>query len=240
MSETTTAFLAGTAVAGVTALLLIKGGFSLGQPAPQLVGLQPSQPALSTFTQQPPFSPTTAQLPTGNTDPWNAGNAELWRTQFELQRQTIEQLKTQLEQQRNLSEQLKTQLEQQRNDSQRVLAQLQDQQRQVENRFLFQQHQAPAGPLNNQNSMQVILLWSIGGIFLVMVVGGGIMMISMVMLSQQNGRRNQRPNYVVQPLPFPMPAPNYPQQPQHRGGGTYVLPPRIRQVDAQAYYDDEF
>ncbi len=242
MSETTTAFLAGTAVAGVSALLLIKGGFSLGQPVTQMpVGMTPTQPQV--ISQVPaPAPPITTTIPALSPELLAQAGGEQVRSQFAAQQQVIDQLKTQLEQQRVLATQLQTQLESQRIESQRVANQIQDQKRDQDVRALLQANGvgAPAAQAQSQN-IQVIMLWAVGGVFLLLIVGGGVMLLTVVLMSQQSSSRrgNGKTNYIVQPLPMPAPSYNPPPYPQRQAGPMYALPPRIRQVDAKAYYDDD-
>jgi hypothetical protein len=245
MSETTTAFLAGTAVAGVSALLLIKGGFSLGQPVTQMpVGMTPTQPQ-AVLSQVPAVAPITTTIPALTPEMLGQVGSDGLKSQFALQQQMIEQLKTQLEQQRVLATQLQTQLESQRTESQRVAAQIQDQKRDQDMRTLLQQSgvgvNVPVAQVQNQNNMQVIMLWAVGGVFLLLVVGGGVMLLTVVLMSQQSSSRRGggKTNYIVQPLPMPAPPYNPPHYPQRPASPMYALPPRIRQVDAKAYYDDD-
>ncbi len=230
MSETT-AFLAGTAIAGVSALLLLKGGFGLGQPG--AYGIAPNPPAALP-------SATTAPLQTSNLpDPWAQNQNELLRAQLEQQKTLTTQLRSQLEQQESMAEQLQNQLEQQRNQSDRVVAQLNDQQRSVD-RLTLQQGLPNGGRgvtlpnQGNQGSVQTVLLWAVGGVFLLVVVGGGALLLLVVVLASQPSRR-QRPsqNYILHtqapPDPYYPPSP----PPQNPRQATYVLPQQrnMRRMD---------
>lgn len=228
MSETT-AFLAGTAIAGVSALLLLKGGLGLGQSAPY--GLRTNPP-----TVLPP-AVSTQPLPSESSG-WSQSQDELLRAQLKQQETLTTQLRAQLEQQEAVTTQLRSQLEQQRNQSDRFVAQLQDQQRSVD-RLSIQQGMPNVGggavlaPQTNQNSTQVLVLWAIAGFFLLVVVVGGVLLLVVVVLASQSSRR-QRPshNYIlhnqVPPDPY-YPPPPAPQRPRHT---TYVLPQRnVRRVD---------
>ncbi len=226
MSETT-AFLAGTAIAGVSALLLLKGGLGMSQPSPYDLR-PPSLPsALSPATPAQPLAP----------QPWSQNQDELLRAQLKQQETLTTQLRSQLEQQEAVVTQLRSQLDQQRNDSDRVVAQLQDQQRSVDRLSLQQglpnnNGGAVLAAQNPQNSSQVVVLWAIAGVFLLVVAVGGVLLLVVVVLASQSSRR-QRPshNYILHnqgPDPYYPPS-HSPQRPRQT---TYVLPQRnVRRVD---------
>lgn len=243
MSETTTAFLAGTAVAGVTALLFMKGGLST-QPMP-VVGMQPTLPTASLS-----LPTTTAVSPQSyaGADPLTQSQTAILQSQLQQQQQMTEQLRNQLEQQKSLTDQLRNQFDQQRSQSDRVIAQIQDQQRSMDRMSL--QQGLPLSPgmgvaPQSQDSTQTLVLWLAGGTALVLIVGGGAVLMVMVMLTQQSSsRRPSRPvNYAVPPggyLPMGYPIePPYPPAPPHRPAG-YALPQRIRRIEQAPYYDDEY
>lgn len=246
MSETT-AFLAGTAVAGVSALLLLKGGLGVGD------AMVPSyNPGLST---PPPLSAAPATVPT---DGWSQGNnTEQMRLKLEQQNTLTAQLRSQLEQQETLTDDLQDQLERQRNEFDRVAARIEDQQRSVD-RLTLQQglpDSSGSGALTvpPQRNGTAIAIWVIGGIFVVVVAGGGALLLTVVLLSgQQQSRRQsraqQQQHYILhsapampqQPYAPPPYPPRYPSQPPYpRGtkpGQTYTLPPRnVRRMDNDHY-----
>ena len=242
MSETT-AFLAGTAVAGVSALLLLKGGLGVGD------AMVPSyNPGLST---PPNISTAPAVVPQ---DGWSQnGNQEQMRLKLDQQNTVTAQLRTQLEQQEALTDELRDQLERQRNEFDRVAARIEDQQRSVD-RLTLQQGLPDSGSggalaVPPQENGTAIAVWVIGGIFVVVVAGGGALLLTVVLLSgQQQSRRQSRAqqHYILHnapsmPQPYaPPPPPRYPSQPAYpRGakpGQTYTLPPRnVRRIDSDYY-----
>ena len=117
MSETT-AFLAGSAVAGVAALLMLKsGGLSLSQPE---VLQQYAQAPSALITPAPIVGPT---LPDND----NKESEALLRNQLDTNKSATDELKLQLEQQKFLTEQIKLQLEQQRETTAQLRSQLDEQ-----------------------------------------------------------------------------------------------------------------
>lgn len=205
MSETT-AFLAGSAVAGVAALLVLKGGFSLSQPEVP----PPYNPAGNAAEVSP--SSISGQLST------QAKTAEDLQTQLKTQQELTEQLKAQLEKQRETTEELKTQLEAQRLEAQRVIDQVKNQQRSMD---LLTLQQALPDQANSdlmqtlqnreQSRAQVILLWGLGGIIVVLVVGGGLIVGSLVILLVQQRRAARSAQAANSPLNLPVTyaAPTY-------------------------------
>ena len=243
MSETT-AFLAGTAVAGVSALLLLKGGLGVGD------AMVPSYN--SGLSTPPNLSTAPAVVPQ---DGWSQGNPDQMQLKLDQQNTLTAQLRTQLDQQETLTDDLRDQLERQRNEFDRVAARLEDQQRSVD-RLTLQQGLPDSGgsgslAVPQQGNGTAIAIWVIGGMFVVVVAGGGALLLTVVLLSgQQQSRRQsraqQQQHYILHnapgvPQPYAAPPPpHYPSQPAYpRGakpGQTYTLPPRnVRRVDSDYY-----
>ncbi len=243
MSETT-AFLAGTAVAGVSALLLLKGGLGVGDAM-----VSSYNPGLST-----PQNLATAPAVVPQ-DGWSQdGNAEQMRLKLDQNNTLTAQLRNQLEEQEKLTNDLQSQLERQRNEFDRVASRLEDQRRDMD-RLTLQQGlpDSSSGALSvpqQQGNGTAIAIWVIGGIFVVVVAGGGALLLTVVLLSgQQQSRRQsraQQQHYILHnapgaPQPYaPPPPPRYPSQPAYpRGakpGQTYTLPPRnVRRIDSDYY-----
>ena len=247
MSETT-AFLAGSAVAGVAALLMLKsGGLSLSQPEV----LQPYAQTPSTFvTPAPLVGPT---LPdNGNPEleallrnqlDTNKGATDELKLQLEQQRFLTEQLKLQLEQQRDTTAQLKAQLEDQRREATGVIDRLRDQQRSMdmltlqqalpreEDPSLLEQAQVLQTIQNRDSasSAQVVTLWALGGILLILILGGGVILVSViVILIQQQRKPNKAGPVVHHPITMPLAYNQLPYGANPPRRSPLILPPYVR------------
>jgi type II secretory pathway pseudopilin PulG len=211
MSDTT-AFVGGAALAGLTALIVLKGGVTIGAP-----NVNPPQ-ALPNFSSTPlPTVPgTVSPLPT----PPSLSPSPVSAYDLEKQQLATEQLKTQLEQQRTQAEQLKNQLQ-----SQQALIDALTAQNKVA---------APPSPYSgrytpsseNPEPVSPIvagLLWALGG--MILTFGGGIALVGMFVLFS----RNQRPNRTVEVIHEDYPT----YLPMRRR--SQMLPPRraIRRVNAE-------
>ena len=241
MSETT-AFLAGTAVAGVSALLLLKGGLGVGDA--MLPSYNSGLSAPQTLTTAPAVVPQ---------DGWSQDSHRDQMRELEQNNTLTAQLRNQLDEQEKLTNDLQSQLERQRNEFDRVAARLEDQRRDMD-RLTLQQGLPDSGgsgalSVPQQTNGTAIAIWVIGGIFVVVVAGGGALLLTVVLLSnqQQQSRRQSRAqhqqHYILHNAPgmgdpyAPPPPPRYPSQPAYpRGakpGQTYTLPPRnVRRVDS--------
>lgn len=243
MSETT-AFLAGTAVAGLSALLLLKGGLGVGDP---------QVPAYSPSLSAAPSLSTAAPAPPSGTEGWGqSNNPEVLIAQLDQQKTLTAQLRSQLDQQESMTDQLRSQLEQQRNQSERVATQLQEQQRAVDRLTLQQGLPDPMGPAGAlgvpaPSNNTAIAIWVIGGVFLLVVIVGGVVLLGVVLLSgSPSSRRQPRPqqHYILHNSPGtaaaypPVYPPRHPSHSAHsahsaqQGLPTYTLPPRnVRRVE---------
>ncbi|HIK10845.1 MAG TPA: hypothetical protein IGS52_11340 [Oscillatoriaceae cyanobacterium M33_DOE_052] len=175
-----TAFLAGCAVTGVVALLLLKLDFGFSDRslviAPRLTNPQDSQ-----TSPTPPPPPQPLQAPGSDLNQLQRG--------LERQQLTTEQLKTQLERQLLAGEQLKMQFEQQRMHSENLSAQLQQQQLLVAT-LNDRLARSNSEVCNNGGSFQVGLLGFIAGMVVVLAVGGGVVVLGTIALLSQPQRRS--------------------------------------------------
>ncbi|KKJ01052.1 hypothetical protein [Prochlorothrix hollandica] len=236
MSETT-AFLAGSAMAGVAALLVLKGGFGLSQPeVPPLYGQEQSAGAVTSTVGSP--NTIAGQLSDQQT------TAGLLQDQLESQQKLTEELTAQLEKQRESTEELKKQLETQRLEAERVIEQVKSQQRSMDLLTLQQvlpnqtnSDLAQTLRANQQGqSAQVIMLWGLGGIIVVLVVGGGLVLggLLIVVIQQRKLARTPppQPNPISLPVPYPHPA-SY-GHPYYRNNDL-LLPPQSTPINNTPY-----
>jgi hypothetical protein len=179
MSDTT-AFLGGAAVAGLAALVLLRGGVNAGSP---MVATVP-QPLPAVPLPSPLLSPAVTASPVAGSDQQNN----------DVQKFAIDQLTKAVEQQRTESEKLREQVQRQ----QSVIDALATQARLTSSNFQ-PRPATPSAPLAEQpNSMVNSMMWALGGVAL--SLGGGIVLVGMfVTLSKQQGR-SARSVEIVQPL----------------------------------------
>lgn len=204
MSDTTS-FLGGAALAGLAAVILLKGGVSANSPigAAPLPALQP----LPTVTMPPTTLPPTTLTPSPTT--------------YDLEKQRLEtdQLKTQLEQQRVQTEQLKAQVQSQ----QTLIETLSTQSKAGVMSLPAKSTQGQPNPVEQPNPVMTGLLWALGGMML--AFGGGVALVGMFVLFA----RQQRPSRTIEVIHDDYP--NYiPAGTRRR---SQVLPPRrvIKRVD---------
>jgi hypothetical protein len=170
MSETTS-FLGGAALAGLAAVVLLRGGVNAGSPT-----LSPTQPLPPNYgyPTAPPgvpvgVAPTASPVPTIDSEKLRA---------------ETEQLKALLEQQRVQTEQLKTQLQ-----SQQALIDTMN----AQNKSSFNvQKPAAANSQIEDNPVFSNLLWMLGGVIL--AFGGGIALVGMFVLFA----KQQRPSRTIE------------------------------------------
>ncbi len=175
MSETTS-FLGGAALAGLAAVILLKGGVA----TPSMQSPQP----LPNFAY-----PTVAPVPP-STLPTATGT--LTATDIEKQRLETEQLKALLEQQRVQTEQLKTQLQ-----SQQALIETLNAQNKSEIAPKPANPEAPSPLLSG-------LMWALGGIIL--TFGGGIALVGMFVLFARPSRPSRTIEVIHDEYPGYMPT----------------------------------
>ncbi len=204
MSDTTS-FLGGAALAGLAAIILLKGGVSANTPglmSPQPLPVQPYPTAtMPTYGVAPTAAPTTYDL--------------------EKQRLETDQLKAQVEQQRTQTEQLKAQIQSQQTLIETLTAQ-------TKNAGVMPiparppQGQLQSTDSSNNNPVMTGILWALGGMLL--AFGGGIALVGIFVLFA----RQQRPSRTIEVIHDDYP--NY--LPARRK--SQVLPPRrtIKRVEA--------
>ncbi|MBW4595546.1 MAG: heterocyst differentiation related protein [Brasilonema angustatum HA4187-MV1] len=212
MSESM-AFIGGVAVAGLAALVLLKGAG--GNPLPNYtVGSQLPPAVVAPSTVIPPTA-TYAGQPYPNPVPVNPNNEEM--------RVQTERLKMENEGLKNENNGLKTQVQQLQSQIQQVYnyqVQL-NQQNQQQNAAQLQ-HQSE----NRWWSSPAV--WAVGGITL--TIGGGIVVAGVLALFSPK----ERPTRTVQVI-HPYNGPTPPLAPVRR---AEFLPPRTeRRVEAQEYDD---
>lgn len=175
MSETTS-FLGGAALAGLAAVILLKGG--VATPS-----MQSSQPlpnfAYPTVSPTPTFPPTTTGTPTTSTD---------------------------IEKYRLETEQLKALLEQQRVQTEQVRAQLQSQQALIETLNAQSKSAAAKPPASAETANPLLsgLMWALGGIIL--TFGGGIALVGMFVLFARPSRPSRTIEVIHDQYPDYMPT----------------------------------
>ncbi len=179
MSDTT-AFLGGAAVAGLAALVLLRGGVNPGTPTVATV----PQPLPTVPLPSPLLSPPVTTTPAASSDQQN-----------DVQKFAIDQLTKAVEQQRTETEKLREQVQRQ----QSVIDALATQARLTSSNFQPRTVPPSAQSLPDQsNSMLNSMMWALGGVAL--SLGGGIVLVGMfVTLSKQQGRA-ARSVEIVQPL----------------------------------------
>ncbi|MCU0548483.1 MAG: hypothetical protein MUC48_03970 [Leptolyngbya sp. Prado105] len=169
MSETTS-FLGGAALAGLAAVILLKGGVNANSPM-----LAPTQPLPNYgYPNVAPGAPV-GVAPTVSPAPVDT----------EKQRVETEQLKALLEQQRIQTEQLKTQLQ-----SQQALIDTMN--AQSKSNFNLQKPAAANNSSIEDNPVFSNLLWMLGGVIL--TFGGGIALVGMFVLFA----KQQRPSRTIE------------------------------------------
>jgi hypothetical protein len=205
MSDTTS-FLGGAALAGLAAVILLRGGVNAGSPV-----IPSSQPL--------PIQPyPTATMPPVNLPPSVATPAP---TAYDLEKQRLEtdQLRAQLEQQRVQTEQLKIQLQ-----SQQALIDTLNRNNGI---VPTPARTTPPGQqpalLDQSSPVMTGILWALGGMLL--AFGGGIALVGMFVLFARQQRPSRTIEVVHDEYPGYLPARRRSQ----------VLPPRrvIKRVEAE-------
>ncbi|MCY7274571.1 MAG: DUF3450 domain-containing protein [Phormidesmis sp. CAN_BIN44] len=203
MSDTTS-FLGGAALAGLAAIILLKGGVSANTP-----GFAPSQP----LTVQPYPAATMPTIGVPPTAP---------PTTYDLEKQRLEtdQLKAQFEQQRAQTEQLKAQIQSQQTLIETLTTQTKNTGVMPIPARTPQGQPQSLDPSNNP--VMTGILWALGGMLL--AFGGGIALVGIFVLFA----RQQRPSRTIEVIHDDYP--NY--LPARRK--SQVLPQRrtIKRVDA--------
>jgi hypothetical protein len=218
MSDTT-AFVGGAALAGLAALIILKGGITIGAP-----NVSPTQ-SLPNFSAAPL---TVQPSPVGALPvPTQATPLPVPTHDIEKQQLATEQLKAQLEQQRTQTEQLKNQLQSQQAlidalaAQNKINATNQPQQMLYGNGSRYTPGLEQSNP--STNPMVAGLIWALGGIIL--TFGGGIALVGMFVLFSKNQRPNRTIEVIHEDYPTYLPTRRRSQ----------MLPPRrtIRRVNAE-------
>lgn len=209
MSDTT-AFLSGCAIAGVATLIWLQGGTGLERPNFYRNSPQYNAPSLA----EQPNGGTVYPAPTA----WNI-DAQI-KKQIEEQQAANEKLQTELEQQQAVNESLQGELDEQKSENQKLIAQIQEQQKQ------FKLYPAKT---QQQNRLQIGMLWALGGIIIILVVGGSIILIGIVaLLLRPQKRYYPRHAPVIQPLSLP---PQYFYSDPDRLMSPQTRTKRVREVE---------
>ncbi|NJR52491.1 MAG: DUF3450 domain-containing protein [Leptolyngbyaceae cyanobacterium CSU_1_3] len=204
MSDTTS-FLGGAALAGLAAVILLKGGVSANSP----LGTVPM--------------PTLQPLPTATMPPYGSVPPSIVPpspTTYDLEKQRLEtdQLKAIVEQQRVQTEQLKAQVQ-----SQQALIETLNKNSLVP--LPPKTHQGQPTSLEPSNPMVTGVMWALGG--MVLAFGGGIALVGVFVLLARQQRPSRTIEVVHDDYSNYIPATN-----RRR---SQMLPPRrvIKRVDAQ-------
>lgn len=224
MSDTT-AFLAGCAITGVAAFLLLRGELGLGQTRP----IQPTQ-AIANAPELPIPAPV-LQPPVVVND----------GREFQLQRDLDEQksitddLEEQLKEQQDETEDLKSQLQLQQANTEKLLSQLQEQQRLA---LSVPPSVRSTEVSDSPNRFQSLVFLAFGTMLLVVGLGAGAILIVVIVLMVQSGRRSPRIMHVVHPSSQSYVPPVYPSY-NLLEQGTSPPQPRTRRTSSVNYYDGQ-
>ncbi|NDJ17323.1 SNF7 family protein [Myxacorys almedinensis] len=177
MSDTTS-FLGGAAIAGLAAIVLLRGGVSANSPSlPSSQPLAPVQP----YSTIPPYPVSPGMYPPG------AMGSPV--PDYEKQRLETDQLRSQVEQQRTQIDQLKAQAQ-----SQQAFIDTLTAQNKTNGGSALPARATPTPTLNPEPSNPVIngLMWALGG--MILTFGGGIALVSIFVLFA----RQQRPSRTIE------------------------------------------
>lgn len=225
MSDTT-AFVAGCAITGIAAFLLLRGELGLGQTRP----LQPTQ-AIATAPQLPVLTPV-PQPPSLVTD---YGRESQLQRDLDEQKSITDDLEEQLKDQQKETEDLKSQLTLQQANTEKLLNQLQEQQRVA---MSVPQPMRSVDVNDQPNRFQNLVFLAFGTMLLVVGLGAGAILIIIIVFVVQSGRRSPRIMHVVHPVsqPYtPPPSQSYNLLEQ----GTLPPQPRTRRTSQVNYYDSQ-
>jgi membrane-bound ClpP family serine protease len=216
MSDTT-AFLAGCAITGVAAVLMMGGGLAIGQ-------YQASDPAQPSSTVAPvlPVIPPPAPAPSSS----QAVDDQYRQDQYRLKAE-VDQQQTEIEGLKSRVEDLKSQLEKQQTESQRLTSQLQQQQTQIETMVI--QRSQLASSIEQPNRYQTLTLGAVGVMLLIVTMGGGMILVGIIVLLVQSQRRQARSMQVIHPIQSPYTFSTQDFLP------SAAKPRRTRQIE---YYED--
>lgn len=205
MSDTTS-FLGGAAIAGLVALVVLRGGVSANQPVTPQVS--PSSAIPSPIVSPLPSTPSTLAF---NSD-----------QQSEMQRLEAERLKVMLEQQKAETDKLKEQLQRQQGLLEALTAQSK-----ANSANPAALSGADAGSIGQSNSMIMGVLWAMGGAIL--GLGGGILILGVLsaIFRQQRTSRTIEVIHPVEEYQTYLPPSGRYSQPYT----TRRAPKRVRRID---------
>lgn len=239
----TTAFLAGCAISGVAAVLLLRGGFSFESPARSV-----QAPSLPTpIMAMPSPSPS---IQSSDQDSYRE-----WQLERDLvqQQNATQSLMNELQNQKGQTDDLKREtenlrdlLERQRDEADDLVVQLQEQQRMIENLkvgmaaspspstrlSLDDERLVERSPSPDTSRSQTIMIIAVGATVIVLLLGGAALFLIIIIFALQSQRRPPRTVHVIHPFPSPYPMPTQ----QHLLPAQVNRPKRAKQID----YDYEF
>ncbi|NES73662.1 MAG: hypothetical protein F6K24_54985 [Okeania sp. SIO2D1] len=142
------------------------------------------------------------------------------RSYLEKQKVATEQLMTQVEQQRAELEKLKLELEQQKSENGQLVN-------------LMRERQITPNPTEQAKTFQTGMIWAVGGIVVVLVVGGSIVLVGLIAIAAQPQRRPPRTTHVFHPV-------NLPNSQALPGQYPELIPPqprtrRVHSIDRDDY-----
>jgi hypothetical protein len=215
MSDTKS-FLGGAALAGLAALVVLKGGISLGSPSATMPPTF-SMPQVPGFTGSAPVTMPLTPFPNPGSTSLTADKNEYEAAKHQIK---LEQLQAQLEQQ-----------QQKINGQQAMIEALTAQAKVSQQLAPLPTPQVPqivhpygSGVESSSNSVMSGLPWALGGVLL--TFGGGIALVGMFTLFSRQQRPNRTVEYFQEDYPSYFP-------PQRRR--VQVLPPRrvIKRVNLE-------
>lgn len=184
MSETTS-FLGGAALAGLAAVILLRGGITTNSPV-----VTPSQPLPGYPYPGVSPSPLSTLSPAASGTPTSGD--------LEKQRLETEQLKALLEQQRVQTEQLKTQVQSQQTLIDTLTAQNKT------TPIPSPKAGIGGGDVDQTNPILTGLLWALGG--MILTFGGGIALVGMFVLFAKQQRPSRTIEVIHDEYPGYLPA----------------------------------
>lgn len=224
MSDTT-AFLAGCAITGIAAFLLLRGELGLGQTRP----VQPTQAIANVPESMIP--PPVPQAPIVIDD----GRESQLQRDLDEQKSITDELQEQLREQQDETKDLRAQLQLQQENTEKLLNQLQEQQR------LALSVPAPSRSTevsDSPNRFQSLVFLAFGTMLLVVGLGAGAILIIVIFLMMQSGRRTPRITHVVHPNSQTYTPPVYPSY-NLLEPGMSPPQPRTRRTSSVNYYDGQ-
>ncbi|MGF1493614.1 MAG: hypothetical protein ACFBSC_14395 [Microcoleaceae cyanobacterium] len=178
---------------------------NLGQPYSGPLG----QPPYGVLPPSPVLPP-----PPSTNPPGESSSGSQLRTQLDQQQNVTQQLTTQLDQQRSQNDQLRGQLDQQRIRIEQLTSQFEQQRIRTEQLMLQMQDQqrtmiggsGQIRPIAQQPmTVQSAVLWTLVGIVLALLLGGSVVILSLIALVAQPQPRRVLRRYPLQSVNLPLP-----------------------------------